>query len=74
MTIPRLNELVEYWSQFPPVHLLKAAEMGIKTKHELWATILDEESVADSLDDFMRFAQKINAPIRIVSKKVNSGV
>ena len=68
MTIPRLNELIEYWSQFPPAHLLLAAQAGVKTKHELWADVLDEDTRDDSLDRFMAFAQKIKAPIRMIPR------
>jgi len=32
MTLPRLEALNKYWSDFPPVHLTMAAYVGIKPK------------------------------------------
>ena len=34
MTIPRLNELTQYWDKHPPVHILLAGFMGYEKEAE----------------------------------------
>lgn len=42
--LPRLGHLTKYWNQYPPLHVLKAAEMGYKapSKAETKESDLDE--------------------------------
>jgi len=49
MTIPRLNALMKYWANHPPVHLIAAGMAGHKPPRELKE---DEESDFNELISF----------------------
>ena len=46
MTIPELLDLVEYWSEHPPLHEMVAAYLGIKSEPEVKKPIDNSEFIA----------------------------
>lgn len=60
MTLPRYEALHHYWANRPPVHLLKAAELGLMKDTPAGRTTEDE-----LLDDYAALAAWDSARRRV---------
>ena len=75
MTIPRLEELIGYWSEFPPAHLCANAELGNKRPHEFWEELTDPlaEHEPPKFDGFIMEALGIGIPMKMITPVKNVG-
>lgn len=52
MTLPRLYGMMEYWQEHPPVHILMAAKLGLKSRRSRRKSSPKNEDMEKMISDF----------------------